>query len=54
MMAQCDHDFQVDPKDGQVKCIKCGDFDDEMQSLAPEPASKEEPIEFDKSQVSFE
>lgn len=53
-MAQCEHDFQVDPKDGQVKCTKCGDFDDEMQISIDEPVEIKEPIEFDKSQVSFE
>ena len=60
MMAQCEHDFQVDPKDGQVKCTKCGDLDDEMQLTNPglereeEEGEEEEREEFGKSQVTFE
>lgn len=53
-MAQCEHVFQVDPIDGQVKCTKCGDLDDEMQVAIVEPTPKKTTIEFDKSQVSFE
>jgi hypothetical protein len=30
-MARCEHAFEVDVRDHQVKCIKCGDLDDEMQ-----------------------
>ncbi len=53
-MTQCEHDFQVDPIDGQVRCIKCGDLDDEMQSTNPVVEPEKDQVEFDKSQVTFE
>jgi len=53
-MAQCEHDFQLDLEDGQVKCTKCGDLDDEMQlpNLALE--RQDEKDDFEKSQINFE
>ena len=53
-MSQCEHQFQLDPKDGQVRCIKCGDLDDEMQLENVALEKQEEKDDFDKSQVSFE
>jgi hypothetical protein len=29
-MAQCEHEFKLDEKTDEVKCIKCGDYDDQM------------------------
>jgi|GEM_PF-1083228 len=53
-MTQCEHNFQLDPIDGQVKCIKCGDLDDEMQLQNPGLEKKEEKDDFYKTQVNFE
>ena len=53
-MTQCEHLFQVDPNDGQVKCAKCGDFDDEMELPNIAAAKRESLDEFYKSQESFE
>jgi hypothetical protein len=53
-MTQCEHNFQLDLTDGQVKCIKCGDFDDEMQLQNPGLEKKEENDDFYKTQVNFE
>ncbi len=53
-MEQCEHDFQIDPVDGQVKCKKCGDYDDEMEIEIETPIAQAAEIEFDKSQISFE
>lgn len=53
-MTQCEHVFQIDPMDGQVKCTLCGDFDDEME-LPNAVVTKGEILdEFYKSQESFE
>lgn len=53
-MAQCEHEFALDKATHQVKCVKCGDFDDEMQlpNLALEQA--EELDDFYKTQETFE
>jgi hypothetical protein len=53
-MTQCEHDFQLDPTDGQVKCIRCGDLDDEMQLPNPGLEKKEEKDDFYKTQINFE
>jgi hypothetical protein len=53
-MTQCEHAFELDPKDHQVKCIKCGDLDDEMQKDNPGLEAEEELDDYYKSQVSFE
>lgn len=53
-MSQCEHVFELDPKDHQVKCIKCGDLDDEMQ-LANQSLEESEALDdFYKTQESFE
>ena len=53
-MIQGEHDFQLDPTDGQVKCVKCGDLDDEMQLPNLELEKKEEQDDFYQTQVNFE
>lgn len=53
-MTQCEHEFEVDPIDQQVKCILCGDFDDEMQLANKAEALKDEKDEFYATQVNFE
>lgn len=53
-MTQCEHLFQVDPIDGQVKCTKCGDFDDEMELPNVAAQETEKLDDFYKSQESFE
>ena len=53
-MTQCEHDFKLDKTDGQVKCTKCGDLDDEMQLPNPEQAKLDEQDELYKTQVTFE
>lgn len=53
-MSQCVHIFELDKTDGQVKCILCGDFDDEMQIAEIEPSEKEKLDDFYKTQESFE
>lgn len=53
-MSQCEHIFEVDKTDGQVKCKLCGDLDDEMQLASNESLTKETLDEFYKTQVSFE
>lgn len=30
-MTQCEHEFALDERTKEVRCIKCGDLDDEMQ-----------------------
>lgn len=37
MNAQCEHEFVLDEKTGEVRCIKCGDLDDEMQLAVKNP-----------------
>jgi len=53
-MTQCEHEFEVDPIDGQVKCLLCGDLDDEMQLVNQAETLKDEKDEFYATQVSFE
>ncbi len=53
-MSQCEHIFEVDPTDGQVKCKLCGDFDDEMEVDYKEVSTKEQRDAFYKTQESFE
>jgi hypothetical protein len=53
-MAQCEHKFEADPKDGQVKCTFCGDLDDEMQLVNTAEALKDEKDDFYATQVNFE
>jgi hypothetical protein len=53
-MTQCEHTFEVDPKDDQVKCTLCGDLDDEMQLANKEEEIKEEKDDFYATQESFE
>jgi hypothetical protein len=53
-MTQCEHIFELDSSDHQVKCKLCGDLDDEMQLSNPKAEAAEELDDFYKSQVSFE
>jgi hypothetical protein len=53
-MAQCEHEFEVDPKDDQVKCLLCGDLDDEMQLVNKAESLKDEKDDFYATQMSFE
>jgi hypothetical protein len=56
-MIQCEHAFLLDHTDGQVKCSKCGDMDDEMQLFNKGEEVKEEHEEknrFFETQVDFE
>lgn len=53
-MSQCEHDFELDKSDGQVKCKLCGDFDDEMQLADANRSEKELLDDFYKTQESFE
>lgn len=53
-MSQCEHVFELDPKEHQVKCIKCGDLDDEMQITDKEAQQKEALDEFYQTQETFE
>ena len=53
-MSQCEHIFEIDKSDGQVKCRLCGDFDDEMQLAEKERSEKEIKDDFYKTQESFE
>ena len=51
-MKSCEHIFELDKQEGQVRCKICGDLDDEMQ-LA-NSTEKELADEFYKTQESFE
>jgi hypothetical protein len=31
MSSQCEHVFELDENLNEVRCVKCGDLDDEMQ-----------------------
>ncbi len=53
-MTQCEHEFALDSKTQQVKCIKCGDLDDEMQLPNLNLAATEAMDDFYKTQESFE
>jgi hypothetical protein len=52
-MAQCEHEFTANKKTGEVKCLLCGDLDDEMQLFNKEQELKEVD-DFYASQVTFE
>jgi hypothetical protein len=53
-MAQCEHEFILEKHSKQVKCVKCGIFDDEMELPNKALDSKEERDEFYKTQINFE
>jgi len=53
-MGQCEHEFAVDKRTKEVRCIKCGDLDDEMQLPNVGLEKAEERDEFYKTQESFE
>ena len=53
-MTQCEHEFQLDPASKEVRCIKCGDRDDEMELQNQAAVIQEIKDDFYKSQVSFE
>ena len=57
MNAQCEHEFALDPVSGEVRCIKCGDLDDEMQlpiEDIEERDNREKLNESSESQLNFE
>lgn len=53
-MSQCEHEFKLDEATKEVKCIKCGDLDDEMETENKALEAKDEKDDFYKTQVSFE
>ena len=53
-MSQCEHIFEVDPKDDQVKCTLCGDLDDEMQLVNKKESRTDEKDDFYATQENFE
>ncbi len=53
-MAQCEHKFEVDPKDDQVKCTLCRGYDDEMQLVNKAETLKDMKDDFYATQVNFE
>lgn len=53
-MGQCEHEFKLDPKNNEVKCIKCGDLDDEMVLVNKAETITDEKDDFYKTQVNFE
>lgn len=53
-MSQCEHKFEVDPKDDQVRCTLCGDLDDEMQLVNKDEQVNDEKDDFYATQESFE
>ena len=54
MMSQCEHEFAPDPITKEVRCIKCGDLDDEMELPNNEILEKEKMDEFYRTQQTFE
>jgi hypothetical protein len=50
----CDHIFELDQSDGQVRCRICKVLDDEMEIANQEICENEKLEEFYKSQVNFE
>lgn len=53
-MAQCQHVFEVDKSDGQVRCKVCKDLDDEMELAIKDEASNEDLDDFYNTQINFE
>jgi hypothetical protein len=53
-MSQCAHQFEADPATKEVRCIICGDLDDEMQLVNKEVAAEDARQDFYKTQESFE
>jgi len=53
-MSQCEHNFEVDPIDDQVRCLLCSDPDDEMQLVNKGEERKDTMDDFYATQVSFE
>jgi hypothetical protein len=53
-MSQCEHDFEVDERDGQVRCKFCQVSDDEMELPNKKQEEKDALDEFYKTQVNFE
>lgn len=51
---QCEHEFKLDENTKEVKCIKCGDLDDEMQQPNHALELQEEQDDFYKTQSTFE
>lgn len=57
MNSQCEHVFELDLSLGEVRCVKCRDFDDEMQLpvLNPEAQDARDKLnEAQESQLNFE
>jgi hypothetical protein len=53
-MTQCEHNFQLDLKDEQVRCTLCGDLDDEMQLVNKAEQVEDAKDDFYATQESFE
>lgn len=53
-MVQCQHVFEVDKSDGQVRCKICKDLDDEMELTIKEESSDQDLDDFYKTQINFE
>lgn len=53
-MTQCEHKFEVDPIDDQVRCTLCADLDDEMELVNKAETLKDEKDDFYATQVNFE
>ena len=53
-MTQCEHEFALDKRTNEVRCVKCGDLDDEMQLPNPALEKSEESDDFYKTQETFE
>lgn len=57
MSAQCEHVFELAPASSEVRCIKCFDFDDEMQLPVLDPEAQDvldNEEEAQKNQLNFE
>jgi hypothetical protein len=55
--SQCEHVFELDPNLGEVRCIKCRAFDDEMQLPVPDAEARDardKENEAQESQLNFE
>jgi hypothetical protein len=53
-MSQCEHEFALDKATKEVRCVRCGDLDDEMLLPSHELEEKEATEELFKSQMDFE
>ena len=57
MNSRCEHVFELDLNLGEVRCVKCRDFDDEMQLPVANPEAqdiRDKENEAQESQLNFE